>query len=85
MNVKPEEVKNFISSLDDLQLYSVHYDQAKELNVHVEVFLKQNQELQRIAQKFRQNKAVLEMNITLWVDNFDFPENIPIDHLLKEK
>lgn len=85
MNVKPEEVKKFISSLDYLQLFSLHYDQSKELNVHVEVFLKQNQELQRIAQKFRQNKAVLEMNITLWVDNFDFPENIPIDHLLKEE
>lgn len=85
MNVKPEEVKNFINSLDDIELYSIHYDHAKELNVHVELFLKRNEELQRITQKFRQNKAVLEMNITLWVDNFDFPENIPIDHLLKEE
>ena len=85
MNVKPEEVKNFIKTIDNIELYSLHYDHAKEFNVHVEVFLKRNEDLQHITQKFRQNKAVLEMEITLWVDNFDFPENIPIDHLLKEE
>lgn len=85
LNVKPEEVKKFIESLDYLELFSLHYDHAKEFNVHVELFLKRNQDLQKITQKFRQNKAVLEMSITLWVDNFDFPENIPIDHLLQEQ
>ena len=85
LNVKPEEVKKFIDSLDYLELFSLNYDHAKEFNVHVEAFLKRNQDLQKITQKFRQNEAVVEMKITLWVDNFDFPENIPIDHLLKKE
>ncbi|PVX24169.1 MAG: hypothetical protein CW716_10640 [Candidatus Bathyarchaeum sp.] len=83
LNMKPEGVQKLIEQLKGLELFSIHYDLAKRMNVHIELYLKENKELQRITQKIRQNEAVMEMEITLWLNDFTFPENIPVDYLKK--
>jgi Lrp/AsnC family transcriptional regulator for asnA, asnC and gidA len=83
LNVKPEGVKKLISDLNDLELFSIHYDLTKALNVHLELYLKDHEELQAITRKIRQNDAVMDMQITFWLNDYTFPENIPLDNLKK--
>ncbi|MCW4035119.1 MAG: Lrp/AsnC family transcriptional regulator [Candidatus Bathyarchaeota archaeon] len=84
LNTKPEGIQKLIEQLKGLDLFSIHYDLAKRMNVHIELYLKENKDLQQITQRIRQNEAVMEMQITLWLNDFAFPENIPVDHLKKE-
>lgn len=81
LNVKPEGVKKLLEQLKQVDLFSIHYDLTKSMNVHIELYLKRNDDLQVITQKIRQNEAVMEMQITLWLNDYSFPENMPVDHL----
>ena len=81
LNVKPEGITKLLEQLKQVELFSIHYDLTKSMNVHLELYLKRNEDLQAITQKIRQNEAVMEMQITLWLNDFSFPENMPVDHL----
>ncbi|MCW4035440.1 MAG: AsnC family transcriptional regulator, partial [Candidatus Bathyarchaeota archaeon] len=59
LNVKPEGVKNLLEQLKQVDLFSIHYDLTKAMNVHIELYLKRNDDLQVITQKIRQNEAVM--------------------------
>jgi len=82
IDVKPEKIDDFLKIIkEELELFSIHVDSAKEYNVHVEAYLKETRlELQRLVQKIR-HEAVLKMKVALWLETLVFPENMPIDHI----
>lgn len=80
LDVKNDQVNEFLTAIQNgLELFSIHVDSTKEYNVHMELYLRNIEEFQKINQKIRQHNAVSKMKIARWLETMVFPENVLID------